>query len=52
MSRAWSDPGSQVGLVIFLIVTAVLMLAFALAVVGHRRGQQDPDRDEEDNGGP
>lgn len=49
MSKAWSDPGCQIGMVIFLITTAVLTLAFALAVVGHGRGPQGPDRDEEDD---
>ena len=49
MSKAWTDPGCQIGMVIFLVMTAVLTLAFALAVVGHGRGPQDPDRDEEDH---
>jgi hypothetical protein len=52
MSKAWSDPGCQVGLVVFLVATAVMTLVFALAVVGHGRhpGSQDPDKD--DNGDP
>jgi hypothetical protein len=50
MSKAWTDPGCQIGMVIFLVMTAVLTLAFALAVVGHGRGPQGPDRDEEDHG--
>jgi hypothetical protein len=49
MSKAWSDPGCQVGMVIFLVTTAVLTLAFALAVVGHGRGPQGPDRDDDDD---
>ncbi len=48
MSKAWSDPGCQVGMVIFLITTAVLALAFALAVVGHGRGPQDQGGDDDD----
>ena len=50
MSKAWSDPGCQIGMVIFLVTTAVLTLAFALAVVGHGRGPQDTGHDEEDDG--
>jgi hypothetical protein len=42
MSKAWSDPGCQVGMVIFLVTTAVLTLASALAVVGHGRGPRAP----------
>ena len=48
MSKAWSDPGCQIGMVIFLVTTAVLTLAFALAVVGHGRGPRDPDDGDED----
>ena len=50
MSKAWSDPGCQVGLVIFLVVTAVMVLAFALAVVGHGRGPDHPGPNEDDDG--
>jgi hypothetical protein len=50
MSKAWSDPGCQIGMVIFLVTTAVLTLGFALAVVGHGRGPRGPDGDHEDNG--
>ena len=50
MSKAWSDPGCQIGMVIFLVTTAVLTLGFALAVVGHGRGPQGPGHDEEDDG--
>ena len=49
MSKAWSDPGCQVGMVIFLVTTAVLTLGFALAVVGHGRGRQSPDGDGDDD---
>ena len=48
MSKAWSDPQCQTGLVIFLVATAVMALAFALAVVGHGRGPQNPRGDEDD----
>jgi F0F1-type ATP synthase assembly protein I len=49
-SKTWSDPGCQLGLVVFLVVTAVMTLGFLLAVVGHRReqpGAGDPDEDDE-----
>jgi len=51
MSKAWSDPGCQVGLVIFLVVTAAMTLVFALAVVGHGRnlGPEDPDKDDDED---
>jgi hypothetical protein len=48
MSKAWSDPQCQTGLVIFLVATAVMALAFALAVVGHGRGPRDPRDDQDD----
>jgi hypothetical protein len=48
MSKTWTDPGCQVGLVIFLVATAVMTLVFALAVVGHGRGPRPPDKDEDD----
>jgi len=47
MSKTWQDPGCRAGLVMFLVVTAVLVLAFALAVVGHRVPVDDPE-DEHD----
>jgi hypothetical protein len=50
MSKAWSDPGCQLGLVIFLVVTAVMVLAFALAVVGHGRGPDEPGPHDDDDG--
>jgi len=47
-SKAWSDPGCQLGLVVFLIATAVMALGCLLAVVGHGRdpGAGDPDDDD------
>ena len=50
MSKTWTDPGCQVGLVIFLVATAVMTLVFALAVVGHGRGPRGPDPDDDDAG--
>jgi hypothetical protein len=49
MSKAWTDPGCQVGLVVFLVATAAMTLAFALAVVGHGREPRDPRRDDDDD---
>jgi hypothetical protein len=49
MSKTWTDPGCQVGLVIFLVATAVMTLAFVLAVVGHGRGPRPPDAGEDDD---
>jgi hypothetical protein len=43
MSKTWSDPGCHVGLMLFLVATAVMALAFAFAVVGH--GRKDPEVD-------
>jgi hypothetical protein len=47
MGKTWDDPGCRVGLVIFLVVTAVMVLAFAFAVVGH--GRSDPAPPPEDD---
>lgn len=49
MSKAWSDPGCRLGLVIFLVATAVMTLGFALAVVGHGRGPASGGRHEDDD---
>jgi hypothetical protein len=51
-SKTWSDPGCQLGLVVFLVVTAVMTLGFLLAVVGHRRDPDAGDPDEDDEGDP
>jgi hypothetical protein len=48
MSKTWDDPGCRVGLAIFLAVTAVMALTFALAVVGHGR-KDDPPAEEDDD---
>ena len=47
MSKTWSDPACQVGLMLFLVVTAVMALTFAFAVVGH--GRKDPEARPEDD---
>ena len=47
MSKTWSDPACQVGLVLFLVVTAVMALAFVFAVAGH--GRKDPEDHPEDD---
>lgn len=49
-SKTWSDPGCQLGLVVFLVATAVMTLGFLLAVVGHRRDPDAGDPDEDDKG--
>lgn len=48
-SKTWSDPGCQLGLVVFLVATAVMSLGFLLAVVGHGGDPHadDPDDDDE-----
>lgn len=47
VSKTWSDPGCQVGLVVFLVTTAGMIVGFALAVVGHGRHPRAGDSDEE-----
>jgi hypothetical protein len=47
-SKTWSDPGCQLGLVVFLIATALMTLGFLVAVVGHRRHPDAGDPDEDD----
>ncbi len=49
-SKTWSDPGCQLGLVVFLVVPAVMTLGFLLAVVGHRRDPDAGDPDDDDEG--
>jgi len=48
MSKTWEDPGCRLGLVVFLVVSAVLVLVFVLAVVGHGPKEADPEPDDED----
>jgi hypothetical protein len=47
-SKTWSDPGCQLGLVVFLVAAAVMTLGFLVAVVGHGRDPGPGDRDEDD----
>jgi hypothetical protein len=47
MSKTWSDPGCQMGLVVFLVATAVMFLAFVLSVVGHGRGPGGSDSEDD-----
>ena len=49
-SKTWSDPGCQLGLVVFLIAAAVMTLGVLLAVVGHGRAPDAGDPDEGDEG--
>ena len=49
-SKTWSDPGCQLGLVVFLVATAVMTLGFLLAVVGHGRDPRADDPDDDDEG--
>jgi len=49
-SKTWSDPGCQLGLVVFLVATAVMTLGFVLAVVGHGRHPGDAGDSDEDKG--
>jgi len=47
-SKTWSDPGCQLGLVVFLVATAAMTLGFLLVLVGHRRDASDDEDDEDD----
>ena len=48
VSKTWSDPGCQLGLVVFLVATAVMTLGFVFAVVGHGRDPGGGNRDDDD----
>jgi len=48
MSKTWSDPACQMGLVVFLVATAVMFLAFVLSVVGHGRASGRSDHEDDD----
>ena len=50
MSKTWNDPGCRLGLVLFLVVTAVMVLTFAFAVVGHGRKEPSPPEDDDEQG--
>lgn len=45
VSKTWQDPACRVGLTLFLVLAAVLVLTFALAVVGHRAPVDHPPVD-------
>jgi hypothetical protein len=49
MSKTWYDPACRVGLVLFVVVTAVVVLVFAFAVVGHGRSTPAPPEDDPDD---
>ncbi len=49
MSKTWQDPGCQIGLTIFLVLTAVMALTWALAVVGHGRADSAPPDDADED---
>jgi hypothetical protein len=51
MSKTWDDPGCRLGLALFLVVTAVMVLTFALAVVGHGRKDAAPPPEDDDEQG-
>ena len=48
MSKTWDDPGCRLGMAMFLVVTAVVVLTFAFAVVGHGRKDEPPADDDEE----
>jgi hypothetical protein len=48
MSKTWQDPGCRLGLVVLAVVGAVMILVFALAVVGHGRPIDPPEEEEHD----
>lgn len=48
VGKTWSDPGCQAGLVVFLVATAVMVLGFVFAIVGHGRGAGGGDREDDD----
>lgn len=47
MSKTWSDPGCRMGLVVFLVVTAAMLLVFVFAVVGHGRASDQTDQNDD-----
>ena len=49
MSKTWQDPACRVGLVLFVVVTAVMGLVFAFAVVGHGRSSPAPREEGSDD---
>jgi hypothetical protein len=51
MGKTWDDPGCRLGLALFLVLSAAMVLVFALAVVGHGR-KDEPPTDGDDEGDP
>lgn len=51
-SKTWQDPGCQMGLVVFLVAAAVLVLGFAVAVTGHGRAGAAPPEDPDEKDQP
>ena len=51
LSKTWSDPGCRLGLVLFLVLSALMVLTFTLAVVGHRRKNEAGTEEDEDGEG-
>ena len=48
LSKTWDDPGCRLGLVLFLVLSAVMVLTFVLAVVGHRRKDETGAQEDEE----
>ena len=48
-TKTWQDPGCRLGLVVFLVITAVLVLVFAVAVTAPRARDDGPDSDDPDS---
>ena len=49
-SKTWQDPGCRLGLVVFLVAAAAMVLASALALVGHRRTEAESEQGGADEG--
>jgi len=51
-SKTWSDPDCRLGLIVFLVITAVLVLVFAIAVTANRPPADGSGADGPDDGDP
>ena len=51
-TKTWQDPACRLGLAVFLVITAVLVLVFAVAVTAPRRRDDRADSDDADDPGP
>jgi hypothetical protein len=49
-TKTWNDPACQMGLAVFLAVTAALVLVFAIAVTAGRKPAGDAETDDGDEG--